>query len=133
MKIIKTNSIKLFVTALTVSSFMLVSCDNAKKTTTEDGETLDVVVVENDNLKVEANDVEVKEGKMTMKEGEVKTRTYKMKKQTPIVYNLDINGISGFDDWSDYTVVNYELASIRKLNFGTTAQRIQNLNYRIAN
>lgn len=128
MKNIKMNSIKLFATALTISSFMLVSCDNGKKNTTENKEEIaEVVEVEKDNLDIDTEKIE-------MKENEVKTRTYKMRERaTPIVYNLDANGIAGFDDWADYTVVNYELAEIKKTNYITTAQRVRNMNYRIAN
>ncbi|AUC85989.1 hypothetical protein CW731_12165 [Polaribacter sp. ALD11] len=119
MKNIKMNSIKLFATALTVSSFMLVSCDNAKKKATE--------------IKEEATeikkDIENEVGEM---DDEVKTRTYKMKDGTAIVYNLDAKGVVGFDDWADFTVVNSELAQMRKSNFVTTAQRVKNMNFRIA-
>ena len=122
------KSIKLFATALTVTSFMMVSCD-VKKDNTNNEEVIEVVEVEKDNIDVNS-DMDSKE----LAEVEVKTRTYKMReKQEPIVYDLDANGISGFDDWRDYTVVNYELAEIRKAKYITTAQRVKNMNYRIAN
>ncbi len=120
MKNTKMKSIKLFVTALTVSSFMLVSCDNGSKKTTENvDETTEKVA-----SKMEDNE------KPT---DEIKTRTYKMKDGKIIVYNLDSKGIVGFDDWNDYTVVNYELAEIRNSQEVTISQRIRNMNYRIAN
>ncbi|AQS94763.1 hypothetical protein BXQ17_12040 [Polaribacter sp. BM10] len=126
MKNIKMNSIKLFVTALTVSSFMLVSCDNTKKKTEEAKEEVaEMVDSAEEGLEEGVNEMD--------EEMEVKTRTYKMKDGTAIVYNLDEKGIVGFDDWSDYTVVNSELAEIRKTNYVTTAQRVRNMNYRIAN
>ena len=127
MKTIKMKSIKLFATALTVTSFMMVSCD-VKKGNADNEEIIEVVEVEKDNVEVDA-DMNTEK----IAEVEVKTRTYKMKEQEPIVYDLDANGIAGFDDWRDYTVVNYELAEIRKANYLTTAQRVQNMNYRIAN
>lgn len=133
MKNIKINSIKLFALAVTISSFMFVSCDTPKKNTNENNEISEAVEIEKDNLEVEKENVETDVDEMEMKEGEVKTRTYKMKEQTPIVYNLDANGIAGFDDWADFTVINYELAEIRKANYVTTAQRVKNMNYRIAN
>lgn len=116
------NSIKLFATALTVSSFMLVSCDTGKKKTTEIKE--EIVEVKED-IKEESTETE--------REDEVKTRTYKMKDGTAIVYNLDAKGIAGFDDWSNFTIVNSELAQMRKSKFVTTAQRIRNMNFRMAN
>mgnify|MGYP000100171994 CR=1 FL=1 len=120
MKTIKMNSIKLFATALTVSSFMLVSCDNTKKKTTE--------------VKEEVTEmVDSASDKLEEEEEEIKTRTYKMKDGTALVYNLDSKGIAGFDDWSDYTIVNAELAEIRKSNYVTTTQRVKNMNFRIAN
>lgn len=133
MKNIKINSIKLFAFAITISSFMFVSCDTPKKNTNENNEISEVIEIEKDNLEVENENVETNVDEMEMKEGEVKTRTYKMKEQTPIVYNLDANGIAGFDDWADFTIINYELAEIRKANYITTAQRVKNMNYRIAN
>ncbi|WP_299672384.1 hypothetical protein [uncultured Polaribacter sp.] len=117
----KINSIKLFATALTVSSFMLVSCDSDKKKNSINTE--EIVVVKTDA--VEKEEVVVNE--------EIKTRTYKMKDGTAIVYNLDAKGIVGFDDWSNFTVVNAELAAMRKPNVVTNAQRIRNMNFRIAN
>lgn len=124
MKIIKMNSIKLFATALTLSSFMLISCDNGKKKTTENKEDLvEITEVEIDNL--ENEEVEMND--------EIKTRTYKMKDKTSIVYNLDAKGIVGFDDWVNYTVVNAELTDIKRLNYVTTAQRVTNMNFRMAN
>lgn len=131
MKKIKMKSIKLFATALTVSSFMMVSCDVKKENTNEE-EVIEIVEVEKDNIDVDA-DMDSDMNTKKLAEVEVKTRTYKMKKQEPIVYDLDANGIAGFDDWRDYTVVNYELAEIRKAKYITTAQRVKNMNYRIAN
>ena len=133
MKSIKINSIKLFALAFTASSFMFFSCDTPKKNTTENNEISEVIKTEKDNLEVEKEIAEGDVERMNMKEGEVITRSYKIKEQTPIVYNLDANGIAGFDDWKDFTVVNYELAEIRKSNYVTTSQRIKNMNYRIAN
>ncbi|MDX6745760.1 hypothetical protein SHK09_03050 [Polaribacter sp. PL03] len=120
MKSIKMNSIKLFATALTVSSFMLVSCDKGKKDITE--------------IKKEV--IEIKEdmgNKASNMQEEIKTRTYKMKDGTAIVYNLDAKGVVGFDDWADFTVVNSELAAMRKSKFLTTNQRIKSMNFRMAN
>lgn len=131
MKKIKMKSIKLFATALTVSSFMMVSCDVKKENTNEE-EVIEIVEVEKDNIDVDA-DMDSDMNTKKLAEVEVKTRTYKMKKQEPIVYDLDANGIAGFDDWRDYTVVNYELAKIRKAKYITTDQRVKNMNYRIAN
>ena len=132
MKNIKINSIKLFALAFTASSFMLVSCDTTKKNTT-DTNVVEKVEIEKDNLEVEKETLDGNLDNAEVKEGEVKTRTYIMKEQTPIVYNLDANGIAGFDDWADFTVINYELAAIRKANYITTTQRVKNMNYRIAN
>lgn len=133
MKSIKINSIKLVALALTASSFMFFSCDNAKKNTTENKEMSEVIKTEKDNLEVEKEIAEGDIDRMNMKEGEVLTRSYKMKEKTPIVYNLDANGIAGFDDWKDFTVVNYELSEMRKANYVNTDQRLRNMNYRIAN
>ena len=124
MKNIKMNSIKLFVAAITDSSFMLVSCDTGKKKNIDSKEEIvEINEVEIDNLETEEAEME----------GEIKTRTYKMKDGKSIVYNLDAKGIVGFDDWADYTVVNSELAEFRRLNYVTTADRVKNMNYRIAN
>jgi uncharacterized protein (DUF885 family) len=132
MKTIKMKSIKLFATALTVTSFMMVSCDVKKENTNEE-EVIEIVEVEKDNIDVDV-DMDSDMNTKKLADVEVKTRTYKMReKQEPIVYDLDANGIAGFDDWRDYTVVNYELAEIRKAKYITTAQRVKNMNYRIAN
>jgi hypothetical protein len=133
MKNIKINSIKLFALAFMVSSFVLVSCDTKKENTSENNNVVETIEIEKDNLEVEKEIAEGDVERMNMKEGEVITRSYKMKEQTPIVYNLDANGIAGFDDWADFTVINYELAEIRKANYVTTSQRVKNMNYRIAN
>ena len=49
------------------------------------------------------------------------------------MYDLDINGVVGFDDWEDFTTVNNELVNIRKSNEPNTKERIESLNYRVAN
>ncbi|QTE24094.1 hypothetical protein [Polaribacter cellanae] len=116
------NSIKLFATALTVFSFMLVSCNNGNKKASEAKSEI------SENIEAKTNNIKEEEV-----EEEVKTRTYKMKDGTSITYDLDSKGIAAFDDWKDYTVVNYELAVMRKFKNLTTAQRIKNINYRIAN
>jgi DNA repair exonuclease SbcCD ATPase subunit len=103
---------------------MFVSCNNAKKNATEyTTDKIEIIEVEKDNLDVDEVELET----------EMRTRTYKIKEQTPIVYNLDENGIAGFDDWADYTVINYELTDIRRTKYVTTAKRIRNMNYRVAN
>ncbi len=131
MKIMNMNSVKTAAIVLTLTNFLLFSCDNPKKNTTTEAkeEIAELYEKDKDNLDVELeNDME--EGT----EDKVVTRTFKMKeKETPIVYNLDKRGIAGFDDWKDYTVVNYELSNLRKVDFVTTRERIQNMNYRIAN
>lgn len=121
----KMKSIQLFST-LMLSLFLIVSCNNVKKTDSDvENEMEEIVEVEKDNIDVD--------GEMTPKNNEVKTVTYKMKAQEPIVYNLDTNGIAGFKDWKDFTVVNFELAEIERANYITTAQRIRNMNFRVAN
>ena len=129
MKNIKINSFKLFATALTVSSFMLVSCDTDKKKTTElnsNNQDTELVI----SKEISTENAEEMEKELS---AEVKTRTYKMKDGTALVYNLDARGIAGFDDWSNFTIVNSELAEMRKTRFLTTDQRIRNMNFRIAN
>lgn len=64
---------------------------------------------------------------------EIKTRTYKIKDGTAIFYNKEAKGIASFDDWSKFTIVNSELAQMRKSKFVTTTQRIKNMNFRMAN
>ncbi|QTD36684.1 hypothetical protein JL193_11090 [Polaribacter batillariae] len=120
----KMNSIKLLVTAFTFSSFMFVSCDTGNKKTSNTKEEISEDI---------ASTIENMEEVAEEMEEEVKTRSYKMKDGTSITYNLDSKGIVGFDDWADYTVINYELADIKKAKNSTTAQRIRNMNYRIAN
>ncbi|QOD60164.1 hypothetical protein H9I45_12545 [Polaribacter haliotis] len=118
------NSIKLFATALTVSSFMFVSCDDGSKKASDIKEDI------SEKIETTIDNME-KEGEEVMEE--VKTRTYKMKDGTSIAYDIDSKGIVGFDDWNDYTIVNYELADMRKSKNFTIAERINNMNYRIAN
>lgn len=101
---------------------MLVSCDNGKKKTTE---VTEIEMIEMKNVTSEKVEMEI--------EDEVITRTYRMKDGTALVYNLDAKGIVGFDDWSNFTIVNSELAEMRKTKFVTTAKRIRNMNFRIAN
>ncbi|MBU3011051.1 hypothetical protein KO506_06530 [Polaribacter vadi] len=128
MKIMNMNSVRVAAIVLTLSNFMLVSCDTPKKNNMDEAkeEIAELVDMDKDNLDVEMES--------DLAEDEVKTRTYKMKeKETPIVYDLDARGISGFNDWADYTVVNYELTNLRKVDYVTTRERIQNMNYRIAN
>lgn len=130
MKIMNINSVKVLAFVLTFSNFLLLSCDNPKKNNVDESKKEMAEVyeyeMEKDNLDVAIED--------DLEEGEVKTRTYKMKeKATPIVYSIDSRGIAGFDDWNDYTVVNYELTNLRKVDFVTTKERVNNLNYRIAN
>ena len=124
------KNIKLIAGTLIVSTFMFMSCDNKTKKDV-DTET-EIVEVEIETTDKNNNKVEFDEKEIEIKD-EVKTRTYKMKDGTNIVYNFDTKGIVGFDDWSDYTVVNAELEGFRKVNYVTTPDRVRNLNYRIAN
>ena len=131
MKIMNVNSVKSFALALALSNLMFISCNKTKINTDNKKEQLaEMVTLEKDNLDIEMpNDITT-----DIKDTEVTTRTYKMRDRvTPIVYDLDTTGIAGFDDWADYTVVNYELGVMKKSNYTTTKERIANLNYRVAN
>ena len=111
------------------------SCDENKKEIADNTET-EIVTDANLDSDTETEEIEEKEESKTynnIPENEVRTRTYKMKEAQPLVYNVDAYGIAGFDDWSDYTVVNYELADMKRNNFITTKDRISLMNYRVAN
>ncbi|RCS28447.1 hypothetical protein DUT90_00545 [Polaribacter sp. WD7] len=122
MKRKKNRIIKNISLGITLSIFLLISCNNYKK---EAGANKQVVAEVLDNQK----DSKVVESKKE----EIKTRTYKMKDGTALVYNLDAKGIVGFDDWNDYAIVNSEIVNFKKVNFKTTEARMRHLNYRIAN
>ena len=127
----KNKNIRIVAIALITSSFMFVSCDkNSKKAVDNVGETTEIVEVEVETSTDGDNELDVEEREI---EKEIRTRTYKMKDGTNIVYNFDTKGIVGFDDWSDYTVVNAELEGFRRAKYVTTPDRVKNLNYRIAN
>ena len=117
MKTIKKYSINTLLICLLTLTFAITSCDNKKKTS-EKKEVITQVLEKENNVDLK---------------NEIKTRSYKMKDGTAIVYNLDTKGIIGFDDWNDYTVVNAEMADLRRISFKSTSQKIKNLNYRIAN
>ncbi|WP_439131375.1 hypothetical protein [Polaribacter sp.] len=129
MKTINLNAIKTIVILLALSTLTLLSCNNIKKKTNikvKEG-IADAVEKEQDNTDIEAKDENINENV-------VKTRSYTMKdRTTPIVYDLDINGVVGFKDWTDFTVVNYELQNLRNTNVDTTKVRLEDLNYRMAN
>ncbi|WP_397444642.1 hypothetical protein [Polaribacter sp. R77954] len=128
MKIMNLNSVKTIIMMLAISNMMLLSCNNPKKKTTTDSQEIgEAIKVEKDNVDIELKNEDVDENL-------IKTRSYKLKdRATPIVYDLDINGVVGFDDWEDFTTVNNELVSIRNTNKANTKERIESLNYRVAN
>ncbi len=129
MKIINLNVLKTIVMFIAVSTMTLLSCNNIKKKTNikvREG-IADAVEKEQDNTDIDATDED-------LNDNVVKTRSYTMKDRTmPIVYDLDINGVVGFKDWTDFTVVNYELKNLRNANVDTTRVKLENLNYRMAN
>jgi len=103
-------------------SFLLVSCTSGKKKSEEVKEEISELLKDQESNDV-SNDIDKK----------IKTRTYRMKDGTTLVYNLNSKGIVGFDDWNDYTVVNYEIINLNKVDKNQRATRIKKLNYRIAN
>ncbi|MHB0754865.1 hypothetical protein [Polaribacter sp. M15] len=129
MKIMNINSVKTMLMLLILSSIILTSCNKTKnKTEIEDKKEVSKAI------KVEKDNVDVKVKNEDFNTNQIKTRTYKLKdRATPIVYDLDINGVVGFDDWEDFTTVNNELVNIRKSNEPNTKERIESLNYRVAN
>lgn len=128
MKLIDVKSIAI---ALTLSNLMFISCDKTKINTDDKKEQIaEMVTIEKDNLDVEMPN----EVNNNIEDIEITTRTYKMRDRvTPIIYDLDTTGIAGFDDWVDYTIVHYELADIKKANYIAPRERINNLNYKVAN
>ena len=56
-----------------------------------------------------------------------------MKDGSTISYYLDAKGIAGFEDWKDFTIVNTELAKVSNTNFVTTSEKLNRLNYKVAN
>ena len=130
MKKIKDTIINICLFGVLLLALVLVSCDT-KKTNKEDLEEITILETRKDSVEalVNKNDDSLVESF----NNEFKTRRYKMKDGTIIAYNLDKNGIVGFDDWADFTVVNYELAEVRNKEISETEQRIRNLNFRVAN
>jgi uncharacterized coiled-coil DUF342 family protein len=141
MKSTDIKTIKFFAIAFTVGNLMLFSCDSAKKETVSvDSEKIEVVEVvkyngatneaENEDSESRVKNTEDRES--VEKRDRVTTLTYKMKDGSSLAYDIDMDGIAGFDDWADYTVINAELAEVRRANYVTTRQRMSNMNYRIA-
>ena len=126
MKIMNINSVKIIAFVLAISNFVLMSCAHqVKKVDSTNKKEMAIVV---DDTKNTLESKQKWDGKI------VKKRVYKIKDtQKPIVYNLDTNGIVGFDDWTDYTIVNYEIEDIKRSNYSTTKNRLQHIHYRIAN
>lgn len=146
-KKIKNNLINLFVIAVFAITLVMVSCKtDAKKSSN----TIEVKEVENkkdstqlsENVSAENEDDKNFESlkntttltnTSNLDSNELKTRTYRMKDGTAIIYDLDINGIQGFKDWEDFNLVNLELATIKNANYVTTQERLQSMNFRVAN
>ena len=109
------------------------SCKNDKKEVAENENEIEVVDNDNDNDYDNNDETATSTNYADIPENEVRTRTYILKEGQPLVYNLDVNGIAGFDDWADYTVVNYELADFKRANYVTTRERLRQMNFRVAN
>ncbi|WP_439129609.1 hypothetical protein [Polaribacter sp.] len=125
MKKVKIQVLKIYAVTISFSCLLFFSCNNTKKKTDEIEEE---VIEEVSKIKTKKDNVVVDSNHP------IKSRTYKMKDGKALVYYLDANGIAGFNDWIDYTIVNTELASIRSTNpKKSTKKRLQNLNFRIAN
>lgn len=129
MKNTKDTIINICLFGAILFALFLVSC-NTKKTNKKDLEAITILENREDSLEALVNK---KDNTMVHFSNEFKTRKYKMKDGTTISYNLDAKGIAGFDDWADFTVVNYELAELRNQEISESEKRIRNLNYRIAN
>lgn len=149
-KKIKNNLINLFVIAVFAITLVMVSCKTDANTSTENIDSeADVENVESNKdttqLSVNAdiendeeNTLESTENKTTSTnasttDNELRTRTYRMNDGTAIVYDLDMNGIQGFKDWEDFNQVNLEFATIKRANYVTTQDRLQSMNFRVAN
>lgn len=128
MKKIKDTIINICLFGVLLLALILVSCNNNKSNSNSNEDI--AVVVENKKDSLTSN---YDENQNEIKIDTIRTRRYRMKDGTAIVYNLDAKGIAGFDDWADFTVVNYELAEVRNNESANNNQRIRNLNYRMAN
>lgn len=134
-KKIKDSLINLFVIAAFAITLVIVSCNDKKKSEREIIEIAEVKIVKDSIVKdslinKEIDNLEVNSSKNEM---EIKTRTYKMKDGSTISYYLDAKGIAGFEDWKDFTIVNTELAKVSNTNFVTTSEKLNRLNYKVAN
>ena len=136
MKKIKDTIINICLFGVLLLALVLVSCDT-KKSNENKEEIAAVLESETDtvifNKRGNETEYNYRDRETVVVSDSIKTRRYKMKDGTSIAYNLDAKGIAGFEDWADFTVVNYELAEVRKKEVSESAQRLRNLNYRVAN
>ena len=139
---------KMLTMVFATASLGFLSCDNSAKkekyTADEvtnnmamqpnaDAMVLEETKVEPDTEQKISNKKKRKKRTTPIKKDALKTRTYKMKDGSKIAYQYDPEGIVGFDDWKDYTVINTEIIDISRRSVNEAKLRISSLNYRIAN
>lgn len=144
----KMKGFKMLTMVFATASLGFVSCDSSvkKEKYTADEVTNNMAMQPNaDVMLLQETDVVLdtlddgNKGKVSkkrttpIKKDSLKTRTYKMKDGSKITYQYDPEGIVGFDDWKDFTIINTEIIDISRRNINESKQRMSNLNYRIAN
>jgi DNA repair ATPase RecN len=144
MKNKKMKGFKISTILFATASLVFVSCNNGIQTkNTAEKYTAEEVT---NNMAIQPNTAEMtiaetetnknkysKKRTTPVKKDSLKTRTYKMKDGTKIAYQYDSKGLVGFDDWKDFTVINTEIIDLSRRNIDEEKQRMNSLNYRIAN
>ena len=122
---------KFFTAAIIVSGLTFTACGNDKKENTDTMETSETEMYQSD---IEAsNTEEMSQTKKANPAAVVMTRQYAMNDGTTINYDLDENGVTGFEAWEPFNTLSYEMKEVGKLDFVTTNERITNWNSTIMN
>ncbi len=112
---------KFFTAAIIVSGLTFTACGSDKK---ENAEAMDSTETEMYQSDLEANNQTETENPAAV----IMTRQYAMNDGTQINYDLNEEGVTGFEAWEPFNTLSYEMREIEKVNFVATNERINNWN-----
>jgi len=117
---------KFFTAAIIASGLAFSACGDDKKENTDTMETSETEIYQSD---LEANN----QSEMETPTQVIMTRQYAMNDGTQINYDLDENGVTGFEAWKPFNTLSYEMKEVGKLDFVTSNERITNWSGTIMN
>tara|TARA_R110002012_G_scaffold283145_1_gene473300 strand:+ start:368 stop:1057 length:690 start_codon:yes stop_codon:yes gene_type:complete len=117
---------KFLTAAIIVSGLTFTACGNDKKETTDTMESNETEMYQSD---LEANNQSEMENPAQV----IMTRQYAMNDGTKINYDLNEEGVTGFEAWEPFNTLSYEIREINNVDLVVTNERINSWNGTIMN